>query len=98
MAIIVEEENRSSGSWGSIVVWTMVFAILAIAVYYIFFKRPDLVEVATPRNFENAVQLSRINLKPEDVVSSTLFKSLQTYAPPVSPAPAGRDNPFLATF
>jgi hypothetical protein len=98
MAIIVEEENRGGGNWGSIVLWIMVFAILGIAVYYIFFKRPDLVEVATPQNFQNAVQLSKINLNPQDVVSSPLFKSLQTYAQPVAPVPSRRDNPFLATF
>ncbi len=98
MAIIVEEENQSGGNWGSIILWGMVAVILVTAVYYIFFKRPDLVEVATPQNFQNTVQLSKIKLDPNEVINSSQFKSLQTYAAPLSPSASGRANPFLATF
>jgi hypothetical protein len=98
MAIIVEEQQQSSGNWGSILLWGMVFVILAIAVYYILFKRPDLVEVATPQNFQNAVQLSKIKLDPNEVIGSPLFKSLQSYTEPLTPSAQGRTNPFLAPF
>lgn len=98
MAIVVEEEAKKSGGLGGVIMWGAIFVILGVAIYYIFFKRPDLVEVHTPANFESTVQLSRIKLNPDAVVNSAQFKALQTYASPLAPQTAGRQNPFLGTF
>lgn len=98
MAIIVEEEHKSSGNWGSIALWVLVFVILAVAVYYIFFRRPELVEVATPQNFENTVQLSKIHLNPDEVINSPQFKALRIYSTSSQVQTSGRANPFLGSF
>jgi hypothetical protein len=99
MAIVVEEENsRASVGWGGLVIWGIVFVILAISVYYIFFKRPDLVEGHTPANFEDTVQLSKVNLNPDQVVRNPLFTSFRVAAPPLQTTPSSRSNPFLGTF
>lgn len=99
MAILVEEENnKSSVAWGNILTWGIIFVILGVAVYYVFFKHPDLVETATPANFQNSVQLSQIHLNPSEVINDVKFKALQSYANPLSPQVPGRSNPFLAAF
>ncbi len=99
MAIVVEEENsQSGGGWGGFIVWGLVFVVVAVAVYYIFFRRPDLVEIHTPANFEDSVQLSRVHLNPDEIVNNPLFSSLQRYAEPLQPTAANRPNPFLGSF
>ena len=98
MAIVVEEENSRKGGMGGLLVWSVVFVVLAVSIYYIFFKRPDLVEVHTPANFENTVQLSKIKLDPERVVNDPLFISFKKYAEPLSPTPSARSNPFFGSF
>jgi hypothetical protein len=98
MAIVVEEENAGKGGWGGLLVWSVIFVVLAVAIYYVFFKRPDLVEVHTPANFENTVQLSKINLNPDRVVNDPLFISFKKYAEPLNPIPSARPNPFFGSF
>jgi hypothetical protein len=98
MAIVVEEENSKAGGLGGLIIWGVVFVVLAVAIYYVFFKRPDLVEVNTPANFEGTVQLSKVHLDPSKVVNDPLFSSFQTYAEPLHPTPSARPNPFLGTF
>ncbi len=99
MAIVVEEEKSASAGWGTIAVWAILIAILGVSVYYVFFRRPDLVEVATPANFQDAVEISKIKLDPSAVINSAQFKALQSYANPLSTeSSGGRTNPFLGTF
>jgi hypothetical protein len=98
MAIVVEEENRSTGNLSMLVTWGVVFVVLIVAVYYIFFKRPDLVNINPSADFQSAEQLSQVTLNPDAIVNSTRFKSLQTYAAQVSPSSGGRSNPFLGSF
>ena len=99
MAIVIEEESRSGTPWGSIIAWLLVIAVLGVALYYIFFKQPHLVEVATPDNFQNIEQISTLTkLDPNGIVNTKEFQSLQSYANPLQPQGGGRANPFLATF
>lgn len=98
MAIIVEEEQKSHQGLTGIIVWGLVFVIAAVAVYYVFFKRPDLVEVVTPSNFTDTEVLSRINLAPDEVINSESFRALRPYAPPLTATPGGRANPFLGSI
>lgn len=99
MAIIVEEEQRSISGMGGLIVGILVVAVIGTGVYYVFFKRPDLVEYATPANFQGIEQLSTLkNLSAEEVVNSPSFKALQPHANPLSPQTSGRSNPLFGSF
>lgn len=94
MAIIIEEERTSTGTYGFLM-WIAVLLILGTGLYYLFFKQPDLVEVVTPGNFKNTQEISKITLDPSVVVSNPHFQALkQRVSPTASPVP-GRANPFL---
>ena len=98
MAIVVEEEQKSRGGLVSLIVWGVVFVVIGLSVYYLFFKRPDLVEVAAPSSFTNTQALSQIVLEPNDVINSPGFKALHGGIQPIVPQPSGRPNPFLGNF
>lgn len=97
MAIVVEEEQKSRGGLVSLIVWALVFVVVGIAVYYVFFKRPDLVEQATP-GLTNTEALSKINLQPDEVINSESFRALRSYVQPLAAQGGGRANPFLGNF
>ncbi len=99
MAIVIEEESRNGTHWGNRIAWLLVAVVLAVAVYYIFFKKPHLVEVATPDNFQNIEQISTLTkLDPNAIVNTKEFQILQSYATPLQPQSGGRINPFLSSF
>lgn len=98
MAIVVEEEPKNRKGLAGLITWLVVFIILGVAAYYVFFKRPDLVEVVTPTNFSDTEALSQINLAPDEVINSAEFQSLRSYSEPATPQTGGRANPFLGNF
>lgn len=93
MAIVIEEEKNQTNIIG-IVTWLVVILVVGIAAYYIFFARPQLVEMVAPSAFQNINTISKINLNPEEVVNSKLFQSLKLYVSLPVPGSAGRSNPF----
>lgn len=95
MAIIVEEEKSRVGIM-AVFMWFVVLIIVAVGVYYIFFVKPQIVDVAVPSNFENINPIAEININPEDVINSSGFQSLKQYVTPPVPGNAGRANPFVA--
>jgi hypothetical protein len=98
MAIIVEEEEKSRGGMG-LLIGAVIVILIGLGVYYIFFKRPELVEYATPANFKGIEQLSTLkNLSPDEVINSASFRALQPHAEPLAPNAEGRQNPLLGTF
>lgn len=95
MAIVVEAEARRT-NFVRFFIWLVILGVIIAAVYYIFFKTPELVEVVVPPTFRNTEELSRISLNPESVVQSPTFNALRPYVTPLVPPPPGRPNPFLA--
>ena len=95
MAIIVEEE-RPKVSITQILMWLAVLIVMGIAVYYIFFAKPEIVDIAIPSTFQNVNPLAEVTLNPEDVINGPAFQALKQYVTPPSPGNAGRSNPFLA--
>ncbi len=98
MAIVVEQEVNNKQGYGGVIMGVLGIAALAIVAYYVFMRRPDLVEVAIPTNFENTVQIAKIDLSPEDVINNVNFRNLQAHVPPMNPSTGGRSNPFFASF
>jgi hypothetical protein len=94
MAIVIEEQKERFG-FLNILLWLIVLIILGYATYYIFFKKPELYEVATPVTLENTRQLVNINLDPAEIIGSPQFQALKQYFTPVAEVNTGRLNPFL---
>lgn len=94
MAIVIEEEKKSSVSWISILVWVIVLGIIGLAAYYLFFYRPELIPITVPDNFKNTEELSRIDLN-LNILEDPVFKSLKAGVSALNPQSSGRANPFL---
>src|SRR3989344_8267197 len=94
MAIVVSEEGEKKINVGNLVIWFSVLAIIGIAVYFIFFKRPGFVETVSPSNYQNIDPLANVTLNPQEVAND-INKLLKEYVPPPSPPIVGRENPFL---
>ncbi|MEK7608831.1 MAG: hypothetical protein AAB495_04600 [Patescibacteria group bacterium] len=94
MAIVIEGEKRTKGIIG-ILVWIIVLVAVGAAAYYIFFRRPEIIEIATPANFQNTERLSKVKLTPEEITQNPLFLKLKAYVSPLVSENAGRQNPFL---
>lgn len=94
MAIIIEEEKPGRVNLIQIVSWVIILVLIALTIYYVFFRKPPLVEVASPAGSGNAAGLLELRLNPDTVTNSPLFNSLQEYVVFPPPAPVGRANPF----
>ena len=94
MAIVIEEEKNKIGIF-TIVAWLVVLILIGSAVYYIFFKKPQYIELSPPSDFSNTAALSKVKLSPEEIVNSPNFQVLKQYITPPSTGNAGRQNPFL---
>lgn len=95
MAIVVEDERRSSVNVLGLTVWIVILLIVGMGVYYLFFKRPEIIPINTPANLENAESLANIDLNPEEVLGDPVFRQLRSEVPPLSPQNVGKTNPFL---
>ena len=98
MAIVVEEEKNTRAGIAGLLMWAVIIIAVIVAAYYIFFKRPELVELATPARFANIEQLLKEEIKPEEVLSNPRFRNLQPYVKPLAPPAGGSENPFLGAF
>ena len=77
--------------------WFLIIIIIAVAGYYIFFAKPQFVEIiGVPQNLQSKDIdiLSVIDLNPEGVINSQEFRSLKQYITPPQPGNAGKSNPF----
>lgn len=96
MAIVIEEERKqSAGAVVGAVMWIVMLALIGAAVYYVFFKQPDLIEIAAPPGFRDTARLSELELNPQEVLESAAWKNLRPYITPVLRTDTGRQNPFL---
>ena len=96
MAIVIEEE-KGRGGWFGFGVLILVLVILGVAVYYLFFIKPEflLTKVAPLRSLQPIDELTKINFNPADVLSSPFFKSLSpVISPPSVGQPPGNSSPF----
>jgi hypothetical protein len=98
MAIIIEEEKKTSGIL-TVLGWLAIFAIIIAAVYFIFFVSPQAAIIVPSANLKNIGPISQVNLNAQDIVNSAEFQSLKQYISPTSTfgnVSVGRSNPFVS--
>lgn len=94
MAIILEEEKKSV-NWFGLIAGIAAALVLVIGGYYLFFKKPELIEVVAPGPLQKIETLSKVApLDPQAVVNSSNFRSLRDYTSPLPKPVKGRANPF----
>lgn len=98
MAIVIEEEKKTSNIL-AFLGWIVVLAIIVAAVYYIFFVEPPSAVILPTGTLQSVGSLPVASVNPQDVVNNDEFQSLKQYiSEPTStgPAPLGRQDPFIA--
>ncbi len=94
MAIVVEEEKKPV-NWVALLTTIIIIVVLFLGAYFLFFKKPELIEVVVPGSLKEVSQLSQVSFDPDSVLSSPAFKLLRQYGTAITPAATGRSNPFL---
>lgn len=93
MAIQIEQQQKSV-SWVKIASAVIIVAVLFAGAYFLFFKKPELIEVVVPGQFEDLTQLSEIELNANELLESPQFQMLRQYSLDSSPPSPGKSNPF----
>lgn len=93
MAITVEQEKKPI-NWVAALVTIIIVAVLFIGSYFLFFKKPELIEIVVPGTLQNVSSISRLTVDPEDVLNLPTFKLLRQYGTSVTIPTPGRSNPF----
>lgn len=99
MAIIVEEEKKQRSHVFGLAGWLAFLAVIAAAVYYLFFATPPSVTLTAAGSLSSIATLTQSAVQPQDVENSAALQALHTtVAVPTSTGPAAvsRTNPFIA--
>ncbi|MCL4400325.1 hypothetical protein M1506_03570 [Patescibacteria group bacterium] len=94
MAIIVQEEKKPVNWLNLIVVVVFVVLIFAVA-YFIFFNKPEFIDVVLPGNLKDINTLSQVQINPGPVVDELQKYFTTNYNPSLVPPAPGRANPFV---
>lgn len=93
MAIIVDPEKKSV-NWVTMISVLIIIGVLFAGGYFLFFKKPDLIEIVVPNSLDEISKISKLTFDPAGVINSPTFKILKRYDSNIQPATAGRTNPF----
>lgn len=94
MAIQIEQEKKEF-NWGGFFAVVIILAIIFIGGYFLFFQKPELIDVVSPSRLQEVRRLSQAaDFDPKEVLESPIFRSFRDYRAPLTIPPAGRDNPF----
>ena len=94
MAILVSEEGEKKIDVANLTIWISILVVVGVAVYFIFFKQPELIEVISPSDYKNIDPLAKSPINPQEVANK-IDTLLKQYVPLPSPPNVGRENPFL---
>ncbi|OGY99003.1 MAG: hypothetical protein A2945_04125 [Candidatus Liptonbacteria bacterium RIFCSPLOWO2_01_FULL_52_25] len=96
MAIVVEEGGNKTNMF-RVLIWAGILVVVIVAIYYIFFVNPPLVDVVIPPNFVNIKPLGESALDANQTINGPAMSSLKQYVtvPEPDPSKAGRPNPFV---
>ncbi|MBI4094190.1 MAG: hypothetical protein HY436_00065, partial [Candidatus Liptonbacteria bacterium] len=95
MAIVFDEERENRVGLPTIFGWLALLIIVGGAVYFIFFRRPDVLPLFTPPELQNAQEIAELNLDPQTVVNDPEFQKRVPHVPAGAPPRTGRQNPFI---
>lgn len=94
MAIIIEEK-KNEGTLINLAIWIVIALVIVVSIYYVFFRKPELVEFTASGSFKNIQQLSKISINSDQLINNTQFQALKPYITVSTAENIGRSNPFL---
>lgn len=93
MAIVIEERKNQASIMG-ILSWLVVLGMIVFVVYYIFVRKPEIIEFNTPDNLRAIEQIQSIQLDPGIAKLPQMTQRTQV-GQPLNTQTTGRPNPFL---
>jgi len=93
MAILVQEEKKGT-NWVTVLSTIIIIGAIFAGAYFLFFKKPELIEVVAPGSLQNVSSISKLTFNPQEVLQSPAFKLLRRYGTAPTPPTPGRSNPF----
>ncbi len=93
MAIVVEDEKKQL-NWVAILSTLFIIIVVFVGSYFLFFTKPELIEVVIPGELKSLGDISAINFDAKGVVESSIFKLLRRGEDAPTPPSAGKNNPF----
>ena len=95
MAIVLEEEKRRFPLMAIIII-LLVAIILGITIYYLFFVKPELMEIVFSPSLKTISELANIKFDPQTLMENPDFSILRPYGNFTSTTldMVGKNNPF----
>jgi len=93
MAIVVEEEKKQL-NWVAILSTLFIIVVVFVGSYFLFFTKPELIEVVVPGQLKSLGDISTIDFNAEEMAESSIFKLLRRVEEAPTPPTAGKNNPF----
>ncbi len=93
MAIIVQEEKKPI-NWFNLIIIAVFVVVLFLGMYFVFFKKPELVEVVVPTKLQNLGQISQAQLDPGSTIDTLNKYFSKNFSQTVTIPTPGRANPF----
>jgi len=93
MAISIEQK-KSSANWLNIILAIIIVTVIFAGGYFLFFKKPELIEVIVPTQLKDLSRLSEAEFNPQELLNSPEFKVLRQFQVEIEVSKPGRDNPF----
>ena len=93
MAIVVEQEKKNV-NWITVLSVVIFLAIIFAGGYYLFFKKPELIDVVAPVELERIQAISNVTFNPRDVLDSPTFQALRDFSGSLPAPRTGKANPF----
>jgi hypothetical protein len=93
MAIQIEQEKKQI-NWFNLILVALFIVILFLLTYFIFFKKPELIDVVAPGSLQSINQIAQIQLDPMPVVQTLNKYFTGNYGSALNIPTPGRSNPF----
>lgn len=96
MAIILQEQKRTT-SWFAVIVFLFLLAVVLITAYFLFFAPVPGIEAIAPSSLKSVTQLSQEaeEFDPASITADPVLKTLRPHGGLPNVGNIGRDNPFL---
>lgn len=95
MAIVMDERRTPGSGIISVFIWLILLGSVAVGVFYVFVKKPELIPITPPKGFKDAQAVSKIKLEAEPVVSKLNPPHFDSHITVPPARTSGRSNPFL---
>lgn len=94
MAILVEQEKKPV-NWFNVIGIIVLVAVIFAGAYFVFFKKPELIDVVVPGGLSDIKTLSQVQIDPAPVVNSLKQYFTTNYGSSITIPTPGRSNPFV---